>query len=27
MKLWWALVVRRDHLKDAEPVLQGKNAG
>jgi glycosyltransferase involved in cell wall biosynthesis len=27
MKLWWALVVRREHLKDAEPVLQGKNAG
>ena len=27
MKLWWALVVRREHLKRAEPVLQGKNAG
>ena len=27
MKLWWALVVRREHLKGAEPVLQGKNAG
>jgi glycosyltransferase involved in cell wall biosynthesis len=27
MKLWWVLVVRRQHLKDAEPMLQGKNAG
>ncbi|HEX6464210.1 MAG TPA: glycosyltransferase family 2 protein [Vicinamibacterales bacterium] len=27
LKLWWALVVRREHLKDTEPVLQGKNAG
>jgi len=27
MKLWWALVVRREHLKNAEPALQGKNAG
>jgi glycosyltransferase involved in cell wall biosynthesis len=27
MKLWWALVVRREHLKSAETVLQGKNAG
>ena len=27
LKLWWALVVRREHLKGAEPVLQGKNVG
>ena len=27
MKLWWVLVVRREHLKGAERVLQGKNAG
>jgi glycosyltransferase involved in cell wall biosynthesis len=27
MKLWWALVVRREHLKGTEAVLQGKNAG
>jgi glycosyltransferase involved in cell wall biosynthesis len=27
MKLWWVLVVRREHLKDAESVLQGRNAG
>jgi glycosyltransferase involved in cell wall biosynthesis len=27
MKLWWALVVRREHLKGTEAVLEGKNAG
>ncbi len=27
MKLWWALVVRREHQKGTEAVLQGKNAG
>jgi len=27
MKLWWALVIRREHEKSAETVLQGKNAG
>jgi hypothetical protein len=26
MKLWWALAIRREHLKGAEAVPQGKNA-
>jgi len=27
MKLWWALVIRREHAKSADTVFQGKNAG